>query len=250
MWRSRAADTLFTMTRLGNSRSSPASRQARSRAARKPSRTPKATALSAASSTPRSAQLLSLIVETPSTRERIDQGGSIGYLTIVLGVGAFIWGIFRWVTLSSTVSAVKAQSRKGKASKSNPLGRVMMAYEAVGNKNDTEAVAAALDDAILKEVPKLESGLNLIKIISNVAPLLGLLGTVVGMVITFQSITLVRHRRPADHGVRYLDRADDDGYRSRHLDPARASAFLRGGRRQHRRPDPRRTGCGHHRRAR
>lgn len=135
-------------------------------------------------------QLLSLIVETPSTRERIDQGGSIGYLTIVLGLAAFVWGVFRWVTLSSTVSAVKAQARKGKASKSNPLGRVMLAYEGVSKKNDPEAIAAALDDAILKEIPKLESGLNLVKIISNVAPLLGLLGTVVGMVITFQSITL------------------------------------------------------------
>ncbi|MFZ5616884.1 MAG: MotA/TolQ/ExbB proton channel family protein [Pseudomonadota bacterium] len=135
-------------------------------------------------------QLLGLIVETPNTRERIDQGGSIGYLTIILGVLAFAWGVFRWVTLSGTVSAVKAQARRPKASKSNPLGRVMLAYEAVSNKNDPDAVAAALDDAILKEVPKLESGLNLVKIISNVAPLLGLLGTVVGMVITFQSITL------------------------------------------------------------
>ncbi len=135
-------------------------------------------------------QLLSLIVETPSTRERISQGGSIGYLTIGLGLLAFAWGVFRWVTLSGTVSAVKAQARRPKASKSNPLGRVMLAYEGVSNKNDPDAIAAALDDAILKEVPKLESGLNLVKIISNVAPLLGLLGTVIGMVITFQSITL------------------------------------------------------------
>jgi biopolymer transport protein ExbB len=135
-------------------------------------------------------QLLSLIVETPSVTERINQGGSIGYLTIALGVAAFLWGVFRWVTLSGQVNAVKAQARRGKASKSNPLGRVMLAYEGVKNKNDPEAVAAALDDAILKEVPKLESGLNIVKIISTVAPLLGLLGTVVGMVITFQSITL------------------------------------------------------------
>ncbi|MFN0025303.1 MAG: MotA/TolQ/ExbB proton channel family protein [Parvularculaceae bacterium] len=134
--------------------------------------------------------LLGLIVETPSFNERVQQGGEIGYLTIALGVAAFVWGVFRWVTLSSTASAVKAQSRRPKASKSNPLGRVMIAYEAVTNKSDVGAVQAALDDAILKELPKLESGLNLVKIISNVAPLLGLLGTVVGMVITFQAITL------------------------------------------------------------
>lgn len=134
--------------------------------------------------------LLGLIVETPNFSERVNQGGQIGWLTIILGVLAFIWGIFRWLTLSNTAGAVKAAMRRPKASKSNPLGRVLMAYEAVQNKNDTEAVAAALDDAILKEIPKLESGLNLVKIISSIAPLLGLLGTVVGMVITFQAITL------------------------------------------------------------
>jgi biopolymer transport protein ExbB len=134
--------------------------------------------------------LLGLIVETPNLSERIAQGGQIGYLTLGLGALAFVWGVFRWFTLSSTASAVKSQARRPKASKSNPLGRVIMAYEAVGNKNDVGAVQAALDDAILKEIPKLESGLNLVKIVSNVAPLLGLLGTVIGMVITFQAITM------------------------------------------------------------
>lgn len=134
--------------------------------------------------------LLGLIVETPDLGERIQQGGSIGYLTLALGALAFVWGVFRWVTLSGTASAVKAQMRRPKASKSNPLGRVIMAYEGLQNKNDPEAVAATLDDAILKEIPKLESGLNLVKIVGTIAPLLGLLGTVIGMVITFQSITL------------------------------------------------------------
>ncbi|MEZ5920688.1 MAG: MotA/TolQ/ExbB proton channel family protein [Parvularculaceae bacterium] len=135
-------------------------------------------------------KLLGLIVETPGLQERIKQGGPIGSLTIGLGILAFLWGVFRWFTLSTTASAVKAQARRAKPSKSNPLGRVMLAYEAVENKNDVGAIEAALDDAILKEIPKLESGLSLVKIISNVAPLLGLLGTVIGMVITFQSITL------------------------------------------------------------
>ncbi|MBI1366254.1 MAG: MotA/TolQ/ExbB proton channel family protein [Alphaproteobacteria bacterium] len=133
--------------------------------------------------------LLGLIVEEPSLKERINQGGSIGYLTIGLGVLAFVWGIFKWFSLSSTASAVRAQVRKQKPSKNNPLGRVMLAYEAV-DKKDPETVQLALDDAILREIPKIEGGLNLIRIISTIAPLLGLLGTVVGMVITFQSITL------------------------------------------------------------
>jgi biopolymer transport protein ExbB len=134
-------------------------------------------------------QLLGLIVETPSFNERVNQGGQIGWLTIGLGVLAFVWGVYKWVTLSMTAGAVRAQARRGKPSKSNPLGRVMLAYEAVEHKTP-ESISLALDDAILREIPKLESGLNLVKIISNVAPLLGLLGTVVGMVITFQAITM------------------------------------------------------------
>lgn len=134
-------------------------------------------------------QLLGLIVETPGFNERVSQGGQIGYLTIGLGVLAFVWGVYKWVTLSMTSGAVRAQMRRQRPSKANPLGRIMLAYEALSNKNP-ETVSLALDDAILREIPKLESGLNLVKIISNVAPLLGLLGTVVGMVITFQSITL------------------------------------------------------------
>jgi biopolymer transport protein ExbB len=133
--------------------------------------------------------LLSLVVDTPNFQERVNQGGQIGWLTIGLGALAFLWGVYKWVTLSMTAGAVRAQVRRQKPSKSNPLGRVMLAYEALDNKS-AEAASLALDDAILKEIPKLESGLNLVKIISNVAPLLGLLGTVVGMVVTFQAITM------------------------------------------------------------
>ncbi|MEQ1930934.1 MAG: MotA/TolQ/ExbB proton channel family protein [Parvularculaceae bacterium] len=138
---------------------------------------------------PSSGAILGLIVDTPNFNERLNQGGQIGWLTIILGVVAFVWGVYKWVSLSMTAGAVKAQARRGKPSKSNPLGRVMLAYEALGNKSP-ESVSLTLDDAILREIPKLEGGLNIVKIISNVAPLLGLLGTVVGMVITFQAITM------------------------------------------------------------
>jgi len=88
-----------------------------------------------------------------------------------------------------TAGAVSGQVRKKKASKGNPLGRVMLAYQNT-QSNDVETVALKLDDAILKEVPKLEGGLNLVKVLAAVAPLMGLLGTVIGMINTFQAITL------------------------------------------------------------
>ena len=133
--------------------------------------------------------LLSLVVESPTVVERIRQGRVVGYA--ILGVAAFgtLLGLYKLVTLNATAGAVRGQVRRQRASKGNPLGRVMLAYEAAQSK-DVETVALKLDDAILKEIPKLEGGLNLIKVLAAVAPLMGLLGTVIGMINTFQAITL------------------------------------------------------------
>ena len=133
--------------------------------------------------------LLSLVVETPTVTERIDQGRFIGRVILVAAALGIILGVYKWVTLTMTAGAVRGQMRKKKASKSNPLGRVMLAYENT-QSSDVETVALKLDDAILKEVPKLEGGLNLVKVLAATAPLLGLLGTVIGMINTFQAITL------------------------------------------------------------
>lgn len=134
--------------------------------------------------------ILSAIVETPNFQERVDQGGNIGYATIALAVLAGLIGIFRGVQLSGVAGAVQSQARRAnKPSKSNPLGRVLLAYEEVKGA-DVGAVQLKLDDAILHEIPKLEAGLNFVKLITAVAPLMGLLGTVSGMINTFQAITL------------------------------------------------------------
>lgn len=133
--------------------------------------------------------LLGLIVESPTPLERLAQGRQVGYIIVGIAILGTLLGIYKWVTLTLTAGAVRGQVRRQKASKGNPLGRVMLAYENM-NSRDTETVALKLDDAILKEVPRLEGGLNLIKVLAAVAPLLGLLGTVIGMINTFQAITL------------------------------------------------------------
>jgi len=133
--------------------------------------------------------LLGLLVQTPSLRERIDQGGLVGYVIITLLVLGILLALERIITLSLTSAQVNNQKKSNKSSGDNPLGRVMMAYQ--NNKGlDVENLQLKLDDAILKELPRLERGLTTIKVLAAIAPMLGLLGTVTGMIETFQAITL------------------------------------------------------------
>ena len=133
--------------------------------------------------------ILALLVESPTITERINQGGIVGYCIIALGlVGLFI-AIWRWLSLSKDSKKVTAQLSSQTASSDNPLGRVLSAYDETKGA-DTETVELKLSEAALKEMPNLTKGLLFIKVIAAVAPLMGLLGTVTGMIKTFQVITL------------------------------------------------------------
>lgn len=133
--------------------------------------------------------ILALLVESPTITDRINQGGIVGYSIIGLGIFGLLIALVRWIGLSNASRKVKAQLKSDSASTDNPLGRVLAAYEA--NRNaDTETIELKLSEAALKEMPDLTKGLLLIKVISVVAPLMGLLGTVTGMIKTFQVITL------------------------------------------------------------
>ena len=133
--------------------------------------------------------LLKSFERVPDTGERIAQGGKIGYIILaLLGIGV-LFGVLNIIRLFLTSLAVNGQKRKAQASKSNPLGRVMMAYDESKNK-DGDTVELKLDEAILRESPKLEVGLNFLKLAAGIAPLLGLLGTVTGMIKTFQAMMI------------------------------------------------------------
>ena len=133
--------------------------------------------------------ILALLVESPTIRDRIEQGGIVGYCIIALGIIGLIIAFLRWVALSTADRKVKAQLKSESASTDNPLGRVLAAYES-NRGADTETVELKLSEAALKEMPALTKGLLFIKVTSAVAPLMGLLGTVTGMIKTFQVITL------------------------------------------------------------
>jgi biopolymer transport protein ExbB len=133
--------------------------------------------------------ILALLVESPTLRDRIEQGGIVGYCIIALGIIGLLIAIMRWLALSTADRKVKAQLKSDTASTDNPLGRVLAAYES-NRGADTETIELKLSEAALKEMPSLTKGLLFIKVVSAVAPLMGLLGTVTGMIKTFQVITL------------------------------------------------------------
>ncbi|XQW84041.1 MotA/TolQ/ExbB proton channel family protein [Thalassotalea piscium] len=138
---------------------------------------------------PTGGSILGLLVQAPDTQERVEQGGSVGYVILAIGLVGLLIAIERFITLFLIGSKVNRQLKATVASNDNPLGRVMLVKD--NNPDaDTETLELKLSERILKEVPVLTSRLTIIKIISVVAPLIGLLGTVTGMINTFQAITL------------------------------------------------------------
>ncbi len=135
-------------------------------------------------------QILRAVVQSKTPLERIrEDGGLIGYVTIGIGFLGLLLSLWKAFVLYSTGGRMKRQLGKEEADKGNPLGRVMSVY-ADSPDTDVETLELKLDEAIMRESAPLESGLSFIKVLYVVAPLLGLLGTVVGMIRTFQMITL------------------------------------------------------------
>jgi biopolymer transport protein ExbB len=138
---------------------------------------------------PSGGSFLAALINSPNLEERWHQGGYIGYAITALGAFAFLLAIWRLIVLTGVGAKVSKQLKSDKAMENNPLGRVLKIHED-NPSMDTETLELKLSEGILKETPRLETGLVLLKIISAVAPLMGLLGTVTGMIITFQAITI------------------------------------------------------------
>lgn len=133
--------------------------------------------------------LMSLLTQRPGFLDRMQQGGLVGYVIVVLGVMGLAIATWQGLHLRSAGRAIASQlSSLATPRADNPLGRVLKVYDP-RQTPDLETLELKLDEAILRETPMLERGQGLLKLLTGVAPLLGLLGTVVGMIITFQVIT-------------------------------------------------------------
>ena len=138
---------------------------------------------------PSRGSLLIALIDTPSPEERVQQGGAVGYAIIVIGIIAGLVGLVKLVTLSITSRRVMAQVGQDDPNPNNPLGRVLKIFEE--NRGlVVEALELRLDKAVMEEADRLDRYMWLVRVVSTVAPLMGLLGTVTGMIKTFQAITL------------------------------------------------------------
>jgi len=136
--------------------------------------------------------LTGLYVERPTLEERIELGEEIGYIIIVVGLAGTLAFLFQLVYLILVRIGVTRQLKNlNRPTADNPLGRVLMAF-----KGDPKSIEESSDvaelrvtEAVMREVPKLNRFQPFLRLVVAAGPLLGLVGTVVGMIITFQSIT-------------------------------------------------------------
>jgi biopolymer transport protein ExbB len=138
---------------------------------------------------PSRGSILSMLVQAPSLSERVQQGGLVGYVVLTLLFLGICLVIERMITLSNEGAKIKKQLASDVPNEDNTLGRLMKVYNE-NKDSDIETLELKMDEAIVKSLPKFEKWITTIKVMFSVAPLLGLLGTVTGMISTFQSITL------------------------------------------------------------
>jgi len=139
---------------------------------------------------PTHGQLFDLLTLKPTFMQRIHQGGMVGYIILTLGAIGLLIALFRFFCLSRVSAKIARQIKTlDQPSDKNPLGRIALVYQQYKGEPLTER-EIALQEAMIKEAPAIERYNGLIKLLAAVSPLLGLLGTVIGMIITFQTITL------------------------------------------------------------
>ena len=137
---------------------------------------------------PQGGALLTNLISLPSFFEQIQYGRITGYtiiLLFLLASGIFGWRTYILFNLDKNVKKEASGSKLG----NNPLSRIFEVAEQ--NKgSDVETLELKLAEQILVERSSIDTGIWLVRLISVVAPLLGLFGTITGMINTFQAITL------------------------------------------------------------
>ena len=124
--------------------------------------------------------LLSLYIDKPGWLDRIAQGKSIGFIIILIGISGFLFSVYKIYTLREQERVIVSDN----------ASVILEMEDIVKDVTNYESKENTLDEFIINYTGKLEWGANWVKFFAAVAPLLGLLGTVIGMIETFQAITL------------------------------------------------------------
>ena len=132
--------------------------------------------------------MLEQLALTPSLTDRLQAGGVVGKVILGLLAIGLIIALVRGVSLAIARQKIRAQLKNPEQAGNNPLGRVLAVYNKEQNQT-VEALELRLLEAVVDEQTHLEKGLSMLKLLAALAPMLGLLGTVTGMIETFQVIT-------------------------------------------------------------
>jgi biopolymer transport protein ExbB len=138
---------------------------------------------------PSKGNLFGILGDLPVLSDRIKQGGLVGAVIMVLLAIGLLISFYKIFTLFTMGGAMRKTAKTRQAGDGNPLARLFETYEQ-NRGSDIETLELKLDEQILRESPRIERLNDIVKVLSAVSPLLGLLGTVVGMIITFTAITI------------------------------------------------------------
>ncbi|EMB9233185.1 MotA/TolQ/ExbB proton channel family protein [Vibrio alginolyticus] len=132
--------------------------------------------------------LLEQIANSPTLADRLNAGGVVGKIILgLLAIGLLI-ALVRGASLMISRQKIMKQLKTPAQPEDNPLGRVLAVYQKDKHRS-VEALELRLLEAVVDEQTHLEKGLSMLKLLAALAPMLGLLGTVTGMIETFQVIT-------------------------------------------------------------
>lgn len=132
--------------------------------------------------------LLEQLANSPTLADRLNAGGVVGKIILgLLAIGLLI-ALVRGASLMISRQKIMKQLKTPAQPGNNPLGRVLAVYQKDKHRS-VEALELRLLEAVVDEQTHLEKGLSMLKLLAALAPMLGLLGTVTGMIETFQVIT-------------------------------------------------------------
>ncbi len=134
--------------------------------------------------------LLDQLANSPTMADRLNAGGVVGKIILGLLAIGLIIALVRGVSLIIARQKIAKQLKSPTQPEDNPLGRILAVYQKDKHRS-VEALELRLLEAVVDEQTHLEKGLSMLKLLAALAPMLGLLGTVTGMIETFQVITQV-----------------------------------------------------------